>query len=104
MKAQWQEQLSKDAQAVQLYTWERIGDYGAAEQRESIAIYEAARLLNFRFVKQHEFSIEDINLLLDPFPSVTAEVISNLLLVLEKDEYYIVFGVLGSQCCTRPRC
>ena len=77
-------------QAVQLYTWERIGDHDEAEQREAIAIYKAARLLNFRFVKQqHQLSIEDINLLLGPFPFVTDEVIGNLLIVLEKDEYCI---------------
>ena len=39
MKAQWQQQLRKDMQAVQLYTWERVGDHDEAEQREAIAVY-----------------------------------------------------------------
>ena len=96
MKAQWQEQLRKDMQAVQLYTWERIGDHDEAEQREAIVIYKSARLLHeLPSVKQHELSIEDISLLLDSFPFVTAEeVIDNL--VLEKDKYYIAASTVNA--------
>ena len=90
---EWQEQLRKEMQAVQLYTWERIGDHDETEQRKAIASDKAARLLNVRFVKQQELSIKDINLLLDPFLFVTAEVIGNL--VLEKDQYYIAVFTVG---------
>ena len=94
MVARCQEQVRQDMTAVQMYAWERIGDHPSAEQRENIAIFQAARLLNFCYVKQHQLSTTDINLLLGPFPFITEEVISNL--VGEKDEYYLAASVVDT--------
>ena len=92
MIARCEEQVRNDMRVVQEYTWERIGDHPGAEQRETVAIYQAARLLNFRFVKQHQFSIADVGLLSGPFPFITEEVINKL--VAAKDEYHLAaFGV-----------
>ena len=71
-------------QAVQQYIWARIGAHEKAEQAKAIAAFEAARLLNFRFVKHHQLSNEEIDLLQGSFPFITVEVISNL--VAEKDD------------------
>ena len=49
--------------------------------------HEHARLLNFTYVKQHELSTDDIELL-DRFAFVDADVIETL--VGEKDEYHIL--------------
>ena len=87
MIARCEEQVRNDTRAVQEYTWERIGDHPGVEQRETVAIYQAARLLNSRFVKQHQLSLADVGLLSDPFPFITEEVISKL--VAEKDEYHL---------------
>lgn len=87
MKANCEAQVRQDMKAVQEYTWERIGDHSNALQKESVDIFKAARLLNFGYVKQHQLSTTDINLLLDPFPLITEEVITKL--VGEKDEYHL---------------
>ena len=80
-------------QAVQQYTWARIGVHEKAEQAKGIAAFEAARLLNFRFVKHHQLSNEEIDLLQGSFPFITAaEVISNL--VAEKDDYYLAASIV----------
>ena len=62
-------------------------DHPGAEQRETVTIYQAARFLNFRFVKQHQLSLANVGLLSDPFPFITEEVISKL--VAEKDESHL---------------
>ena len=93
-------------EAVQLYAWQRIGDPPEAETHEAIDIYQAARLLNFTCVKQHELSPEDIEPL-DRFPLVDADVIETL--VGEKDEYHILLVTLtpdticGNSGRTMPR-
>ena len=87
MKAKFEEQVPEDMKAVQVYTWERIGNYSDAEQHENIAIFEAVRLFNFRYVKQYQLIAEDANLLSRPFPFITEEATSKLM--TEKDEYHI---------------
>ena len=87
MKAKFEEQVPEDMKAVQVYTWERIGNYSDAEQHENIAIFEAVRLFNFRYVKQYQLIAEDVNLLSRPFPFITEEATSKLM--TEKDEYHI---------------
>ena len=62
------------------------------EQAKAIAAFEAARLLNFRFVKHHQLSNEEIDLLQGSFPFITAEVIGNL--VAEKDDYYLAASIV----------
>ncbi|CAB1106177.1 unnamed protein product [Ectocarpus sp. CCAP 1310/34] len=67
-----EEHVRKDMLPVQTYTWERIGDHPNAEQRESIALFQAARLFDFRYVKQHQLNVADIDLL-DRFPFVSED-------------------------------
>ena len=79
-------------QAVQQYTWARIGAHEKAEQAKAVTAFEAAKLLNFRFVKHHQLSNEEVDLLQTSFPFITAEVISNL--VEEKDDYYLAASIV----------
>ena len=58
-------------EAVQMYALQRIGDHLYAEIHEAIGMYQAARLLNFTYVKQHELSTADIELLDRDFRSLT---------------------------------
>ena len=86
MRALLEAEVLEGMQAVQQYTWARIGAHKKVEQAKAIAAFEAARLLNFRFVN------EEIDLLKGSFPFITAEVISNL--VAEKDDYYLAASIV----------
>ena len=57
----------------------------AAEQRATIRLFEAARLFNFMYVKQHELDAVDIDILQEVFPFVTPTAL--LQLVVEKDQH-----------------
>ena len=56
-------EVLKGMQVAQRYTWAKIGAHEKAEQAKAMAAFEAARLLNFRFVKHHQLSNEEIDLL-----------------------------------------
>ncbi|CAB1100668.1 unnamed protein product [Ectocarpus sp. CCAP 1310/34] len=77
MAAKLEDQVRHDILPVQTYTWERIGDHPDAQQHETIAIFEAARLLDFRYVKQHQLHVADIDLLCR-FPFVTENDVARL--------------------------
>ena len=84
----WLEQTARDGiLAVRKYAWHRIGDHTAAEQRATIRLFEAARLFNFTYVKQHELDAADIDILQEVFPFVTPTAL--LQLVVENDQYNI---------------
>ena len=87
MKAKFEEQVREDMKAIQMYSWETTLDHSDVEKQEAIAIYKAGRRFNFRYVKQHQLTAEDINLLSEPLPFITEEVISKLM--AEKDEYQL---------------
>ncbi|CAM9778581.1 unnamed protein product, partial [Ascophyllum nodosum] len=55
--------------------------------RATIRLFEAARLLNFTYVKQHELDATEIDILQEVFPCVTPAAL--LQLVAEKDQYNI---------------
>ena len=75
-----------DTLAVRKYAWDRIGDHEGAQLRGIIRIFEAARLLNFTYVKLHPLDISDIEILEDVFPFVNTDV---NILELEKNDYNI---------------
>eukprot|EP00903_Cladosiphon_okamuranus_P018961 g17438.t1 len=88
------EQVRENIRALQEYAWEKFGDHPDAGLAESIAMFKAARLFNFRFVKAHELTLSDVNILggdasegSKPFPFVTDNDISQL--IAERDEYHI---------------
>ena len=87
MTARCEEQVRNDIKTVQEDTWERKGDHPGAKQREIVAIYQAAWLLNFCFVKQYQLPLADVGLLSDHFLFITEEVIKKL--VAEKGEYHL---------------
>lgn len=78
MKDQLEEQVRKDMGIVQACAWGRIGDHPDTQLRNGISIFQAARLFNFCFVKQHQLTGTEINLLQESFPFVTEEIICNL--------------------------
>lgn len=84
----WLEDKARyDVFSVRKYAWDRIGDHAAAEQREALRMFEAARLLNFTYVKQHDLGSEDVDILEEVFPFVTTAVLHQL--IVEKDQYSI---------------
>ncbi|CAN0555123.1 unnamed protein product, partial [Ectocarpus sp. 12 AP-2014] len=84
----WLETKARDELLpVRKYAWDRIRDHPGAIERETLRLFEGARLLNFTFVKQHELGFADIDTLGEVFPFVTTTVLHQL--VTDKDEYNI---------------
>ena len=73
--------------AVRRYAWDRIGDHDHAKLRNTIRMFEAARLFNFTYVKLHPLDIPGIEILDEVFPFVDLDVVHNL--ELEKNDYNI---------------
>ena len=71
---------------MRVYANDRIGYQQTGLEAENIKVFKAAKLVNFMYMKQHMYTLDDIGEL-KVFPFVTDDVVETLM--IERDEYHV---------------